>query len=77
MGTQPVDGSEGESLQDVWRRNRAVPASIEQCVHELLQNVTGRSPNSPALCAWDGEMTYGELDVHSLTLQIRGRIFWA
>ncbi|PSN65088.1 nonribosomal peptide synthetase-like protein [Corynespora cassiicola Philippines] len=38
--------------------DRHVNCTIHQLVHETCQ----RQPEAPAICAWDGEMTYRELD---------------
>ncbi|KAI1521240.1 EntF Non-ribosomal peptide synthetase module, partial [Pyrenophora tritici-repentis] len=35
---------------------------VERCVHELFADQAKEQPQAPAICAWDGEMTYGELD---------------
>lgn len=54
-------------LSDMDRRqleqwNRVVPAQVEQCVHELIAERCRARPHAPAVCAWDGEFTYGELE---------------
>ncbi|KAF2471493.1 acetyl-CoA synthetase-like protein [Lindgomyces ingoldianus] len=68
IGLGALQGMEGEDVQDVWRRNQVVPESVEQCVHELIKTIAQRTPNSIAIHAWDGEMTYGELDAMSAKL---------
>ncbi|KAK4182166.1 Nonribosomal peptide synthetase 3, partial [Podospora australis] len=55
-------------LDEPWRRNQAVPEGISQCVHHLIKAIAGRNPLSPAICAWDGQMSYGELDELSTRL---------
>ncbi|KIA75536.1 hypothetical protein HK57_00693 [Aspergillus ustus] len=43
--------------------NRELPARCERCVHELIAEQTGRLPASTqAICSWDGNFTYTELD---------------
>ncbi|KAK1142664.1 Nonribosomal Peptide Synthase (NRPS) [Aspergillus melleus] len=42
--------------------NGVVPARVERCVHELIRERCWAQPMAPAVCAWDGEFTYGELD---------------
>ncbi|PHH58888.1 hypothetical protein CDD81_4179 [Ophiocordyceps australis] len=51
-----------QDLDAIWGWNRTVPAPVERCVHDLIQDVVQTQPNAPAVCAWDGELTYGELD---------------
>jgi amino acid adenylation domain-containing protein len=48
--------------------NREVPKSLDSCVHLLVQEMTNRQPNALALQAWDGSMTYHELDLAASTL---------
>nr|ABF29402.1 nonribosomal peptide synthetase [Xylaria sp. BCC 1067] len=50
----------------IW--NSVLPTSSNSCLHELvLQHATER-PNAPAICAWDGEMTFKDLDIVSAIL---------
>lgn len=44
----------------VWNGN--VPEPLERAVHELFQDRADMHPGEPAICARDGEWTYGELD---------------
>ena len=39
------------------------PELVFCCVHELVEAQAKRHPDSPAICAWDGEFTYAQLDV--------------
>ena len=51
-----------QDLQEIWSWNASVPEAVEACVHDLIAETTRRQPEAPAVCAWDGELTYGELD---------------
>lgn len=42
--------------------NSCVPAPVERCIHDLVQRQMTTQPAAPAISAWDGELTYGELD---------------
>ncbi|KAK4614117.1 Nonribosomal peptide synthase atnA [Fulvia fulva] len=55
-------------LQLIWKWNAILPETVPACVHDLIADRISRQPDSQALCAWDGELTYGELDVLSLAL---------
>ncbi|KAK2591374.1 hypothetical protein QQS21_010934 [Conoideocrella luteorostrata] len=57
-----------EELEVVWDWNSTVPASVERCVHEIIEDKVQSQPNSPAVCAWDGEITYRELSRLSIGL---------
>jgi len=49
-------------LQTIWERNGTVPPPIHRCVHEIIGSIAKSQPDSPAVCAWDGNLTYGQLD---------------
>ncbi|KAK6073229.1 non-ribosomal peptide synthetase protein [Seiridium cupressi] len=59
--TIPSDISESD-LAQIWEWNQSVPLSIDKCVHDLVQERSEAQSFAPAVCAWDGELTYGELD---------------
>ncbi|KAJ6202525.1 nonribosomal peptide synthetase 1 [Bipolaris maydis] len=52
-----------QDLEKIWAINEKIlPAAVDRCVHELFAEQAKARPTAPALCAWDGEMTYDELD---------------
>ncbi|KAH7042843.1 putative non-ribosomal peptide synthase [Macrophomina phaseolina] len=55
-------------LREIWTWNKAVPLSTEVVVHELIMHRATLQPNAPAVCAWDGDFTYQELDRTSTLL---------
>nr|WOZ30810.1 McfA [Coleophoma empetri] len=48
--------------------SKTTPVRIERCIHELVQEQTKIRPNATAICAWDGDLTYGELDTQATLL---------
>ncbi|KAJ5898281.1 hypothetical protein N7504_008569 [Penicillium tannophilum] len=40
--------------------NKRVPLTVEKCVHEFIREKCIETPDAPAVCAWDGELTYRE-----------------
>lgn len=62
------------SLAETLLWNATVPEAVRQCVHDEIVNVCLERPTAPAVCAWDGEFTYRELDrlSHSLSLHLQG-----
>ncbi|KAH5617621.1 hypothetical protein HBI23_252310 [Parastagonospora nodorum] len=63
-----IDTTTTKDREQLWSWNQDVPPAIDQCVHELFAEQVKLRPDAPALCAWDGELSYGELDVLSSRL---------
>jgi amino acid adenylation domain-containing protein len=57
--------------KELWEWNREVPTAVERCIHEVFAEQACARPEAPAICAWDGELTYGELDSLSTRLAHR------
>ncbi|VUC26261.1 unnamed protein product [Clonostachys rosea] len=57
-----------EELSAIWSWNASVPEPKEACIHELFSTIAKQRPHMPAINAWDGNLTYGELDELSTTL---------
>jgi amino acid adenylation domain-containing protein/non-ribosomal peptide synthase protein (TIGR01720 family) len=57
-----------EDTAQLYKWNAIMPPRIERCVHELVQDRITAQPTASAICAWDGELTYAELDVASRRL---------
>ncbi|KAH8893464.1 non-ribosomal peptide synthetase [Thozetella sp. PMI_491] len=43
-----------------WKRD--VPRAIERCVHDMIGEHVASAPSRPAVDAWDGCLTYAQLD---------------
>ncbi|CAG8126482.1 unnamed protein product [Penicillium olsonii] len=43
-----------------WNSDLAEP--VNECVHRLIAQNNFSQPNAPAICAWDGELSYTELE---------------
>lgn len=48
--------------------NSMVPKRLNRCVHELIVEQCRSQPDALAVCAWDGNFTYAELDALSSVL---------
>ncbi|KAB8269059.1 hypothetical protein BDV30DRAFT_251720 [Aspergillus minisclerotigenes] len=57
-----------EEIKQLWQWNAAVPHASERCVHELIDDTVKQQPESPAICSWDGQLSYRELDILSTSL---------
>ncbi|KAJ5336205.1 acetyl-CoA synthetase-like protein [Penicillium brevicompactum] len=51
-----------EDLKRVWSLNSPVPSKVDVCMHALIMEQAQRKPASEAVAAWDGNLTYSELD---------------
>lgn len=61
-----------EDVSELWKWNESVPEAIEVCVHHLIGQTIKMHPEAPAICSWDGQFSYKELDQfsHLLALQL-------
>ncbi|KAJ5082016.1 hypothetical protein N7532_011059 [Penicillium argentinense] len=55
-------------LEDIWRWNDTVPAPVEECVHALIEKRCRLQPDATAIDAWNGKISYNELDRMSTRL---------
>ncbi|KAL2794806.1 hypothetical protein BJX66DRAFT_337596 [Aspergillus keveii] len=60
-----------DDLAKVWVWNSTVPSPVNRCLHETFMEKAQQQPAAPAICAWDGELTYEELDSLSSRLAQR------
>ncbi|ODA82518.1 hypothetical protein RJ55_01025 [Drechmeria coniospora] len=52
----------------IWRWNGAVPCSFERCVHKVFEERVTLQPEAISVSAWDGELSYADLDWNSTLL---------
>jgi hypothetical protein len=49
-----------------WQRirkwNSTIPEPHDRCIHDAIHDQALSGPEREAVCAWDGSLTYGELD---------------
>lgn len=57
-----IDLSSSRDLDQLKSWNQPFPLKVNACVHELILEHVRASPGAPALCSWDGNVTYKELD---------------
>lgn len=62
LNEQPSSLVSSEDKRDIWKWNEKVPETADVCVHDLVTETVLRQPEAPAICAWDGDFTYGELE---------------
>jgi amino acid adenylation domain-containing protein len=49
-------------LDQIREWNSGVPPVVERCIHDIIQERVQAEPEEQAVCAWDGELTYRELN---------------
>lgn len=59
---------QGEHLERIWSWNTEVPAAAKMCVHHLVEEQARSQPDGVAIHAWDGHLTYKELNMLSEVL---------
>lgn len=65
---QSLRGCGSNDLQDIMAWNRAISPKVDDCVHEVIRRQAIRAPDAMAVCSWDGNLTYDELDASASTL---------
>ncbi|KZL81169.1 nonribosomal peptide [Colletotrichum incanum] len=56
-----------ETLLRSWNSSNRLEVN-DRCVHELVQETCARRSSHPAICSWDGNLTFLELDKLSASL---------
>jgi amino acid adenylation domain-containing protein/non-ribosomal peptide synthase protein (TIGR01720 family) len=57
-----LDSLHKHHWQTVSDWNSNCPEAIDDCVHEIIQQQAIARPSASAICAWDAEFTYSQLD---------------
>jgi amino acid adenylation domain-containing protein/non-ribosomal peptide synthase protein (TIGR01720 family) len=66
VGSVSIFSPEDKKELQAW--NSTLPEMLDTCVHEAIGQQALARPNSPAVCAWDANFTYEELDERSTLL---------
>ena len=68
LSVDQIDLLTQRDLGQLQRWNLNLPPKVDACVHDLVLQHAKSSPQLPALCSWDGNQTYQQLDEMSLRL---------
>ncbi|KAF3037841.1 nrps [Didymella heteroderae] len=52
-------------LDEVWNWNSPLPPDLQTCMHELVAEQAEKQPEKNAIEAWDGSLTYKQIDDYS------------
>lgn len=57
-----------DDVDQMWNWNSVVPETVESLIHDVISETALKFPSALAICAWDGDWTYQQLDNLSTTL---------
>ncbi|KAG6205975.1 D-lysergyl-peptide-synthetase subunit 1, partial [Claviceps purpurea] len=57
-----------DQMNIVFAQNRCMPPQVDDFIHDTIHQQCLRCPDSPSVCAWDGNFTYRQLDELSSAL---------
>jgi amino acid adenylation domain-containing protein/non-ribosomal peptide synthase protein (TIGR01720 family) len=60
-----IKGLGTSDIKQIRSWNHKVPPAIHACLHDLVREQSHMQPDVTAVCAWDGELTYGQLDAQA------------
>lgn len=63
-----LDNFSQRDYEKVMSWNESMPSSIQNTFHHHFEDVVRRAPDAPAICSWDRNFTYHELDTLSTRL---------
>ncbi|RDW81829.1 hypothetical protein BP6252_02941 [Coleophoma cylindrospora] len=63
-----LDTFSQRDYEKVMSWNQPVHCSVENTFHQLFEDIVQQMPDAPAICSWDGNLTYQELDTLSTKL---------
>ncbi|KAH7135324.1 nonribosomal peptide synthetase 6 [Dendryphion nanum] len=55
-------------LDEIWRWNHPLQPALETCMHEIVSEQAQLNPEKYAVEAWDGALTYAQVDQYSTEL---------
>ncbi|CAG7952942.1 unnamed protein product [Penicillium salamii] len=50
---------------ELWRWNKELPPRADTCIQELISEQVRRNPAAQAICSWDGDLSYEEVERYS------------
>jgi amino acid adenylation domain-containing protein len=65
-----LDTTSARDWSELRQWNQALPKPVHTCAHDLIRQQSDLRPKAPAVCAWDGGFTYGELEELSSSLAV-------
>ncbi|QMW46378.1 hypothetical protein G4B11_009833 [Aspergillus flavus] len=63
MIVSKLRGIVGSDWDRIYKFNAVTPETHDRCIHEIIHEQALLQPESEAVCAWDGSLSYRELDL--------------
>ncbi|KAM3501066.1 hypothetical protein MY10362_005863, partial [Beauveria mimosiformis] len=63
-----INGISTEDVQQIQAWNSSVSPTVTECIHDMIYDRVVSQPEATAIDAWDGQLTYKELDERSSLL---------
>ena len=63
-----LENLSGQNYQQIREWNEKLPEVVDDCIHRVFQGQVATRPSAPAICGWDANYTYYELDAISSKL---------
>jgi len=61
-GLNEFDFVNPHDVEEICRWNEPISEPVEACIHELISRQAKQRPDAEAVCAWNGRLTYRELE---------------
>lgn len=58
----------GDEIEALWAMNGTLPETVDVCLQTAISSHAAHQPEKIAVHAWDGQLTYGELESRSTRL---------
>ncbi|KAE8150554.1 hypothetical protein BDV25DRAFT_139713 [Aspergillus avenaceus] len=58
-------------IEKIWSWNADLPEPRNECIHEVFERRVEMWPEAVAICAWDGSLSYKELDLLSTKFALK------
>ncbi|KAL4773162.1 hypothetical protein BDW60DRAFT_28561 [Aspergillus nidulans var. acristatus] len=62
LRVQEIKTASAKDLETIWGWNANLPTPVKACMHDLISQQACHQPEAPAVHAWDGDLSYRELD---------------
>ncbi|TVY85160.1 Nonribosomal peptide synthetase, partial [Lachnellula suecica] len=59
---ESLDCFSPENREQVFKWNANIPPAVNDCVHKIIEQQVQSQPAGEAVCGWDADLTYAELD---------------